>query len=95
MAHVYHDPIHFLEALQWPLPPKPFQKKAIAELSFHWDEITKQIIEFIDIHSPVEESFILSHFSMDPDILAGKLLDLELDGVIERPSGNHYTRKLD
>jgi hypothetical protein len=32
---------------------------------------------------------------MDPHILAGKLLDLELDGVIERPTGNHYTRKID
>ena len=95
IAHIYHDPIHFLEALQWPLPPKTIQKKEKNQLSFQWDEITKQIIEFIDIHSPVEESFILSHFSMDPRILASKLLDLELDGVIERPTGNHYTRKID
>lgn len=95
IAHLYHDPIHFLEALQWPLPAKPSFKKKNTQMSFEWDEITKQIINFIDIHSPVEEAFILANFSIEPHILAGKLLDLELDGVIERPSGNHYTRKID
>lgn len=95
IAHLYHDPIHLLEALQWPLPIKPVSSKATNQLCFQWDEITKQIIAFIDIHSPVDESTILAHFSMDPHILAGKLLDLELDGVIERPAGNQYTRKID
>ncbi|MFM1928745.1 MAG: DNA-protecting protein DprA [Bacteroidota bacterium] len=95
IAQIYHDPIHLLEALQWPLPAKPSIKKRNAQMSFQWDEITKQIIDFIDIHSPVEEAFIQANFAMDPLILAEKLLDLELDGVIERPSGNQYARKID
>ena len=52
------------------------------------------IIDFIDIHSPVNEETILEHFSMEPMILNAKLLDLELDGAIERQAGNQYTRKI-
>jgi predicted Rossmann fold nucleotide-binding protein DprA/Smf involved in DNA uptake len=65
------------------------------QISIQWDEIAKQIIEFIDIHSPVNEESIFEHFSMEPSILGAKLLDLELDGAIERQAGNQYTRKID
>jgi DNA processing protein len=95
IASIYHDPIHLLEALQWPIPSIPKIKKPTNQLSFYWDEITKQIVEFIDIHSPVQEEEILTHFSMERNLLGAKLLDLELDGVIERQAGNQYTRKID
>ncbi len=94
MASIYHDPIHFLEAMQWPIPEKPNIRKQNQQMSFEWDQITQQIIEFIDIHSPVQEEYILEHFSMEPAALAAKLLDLELDGVIERQAGNQYARKI-
>jgi DNA-binding HxlR family transcriptional regulator len=32
---------------------------------------------------------------MEQAALAAKLLDLELDGVIERQAGNQYARKID
>ena len=95
MANLYHDPIHFLEAMQWPIPEKPIIRKQNQQMSFEWDQITQQIIEFIDIHSPVQEEYILEHFSMEPAALAAKLLDLELDGAIERQAGNQYARKID
>jgi DNA processing protein len=95
IASMYHDPIHLLEALQWPVPSIPKIKKPSNQLSFYWDEITKQIVEFIDIHSPVQEEEILAHFSMERNLLGAKLLDLELDGVIERQAGNQYARKID
>lgn len=95
IASMYHDPIHLLEALQWPIPSIPKIKKPSNQLSFYWDEITKQIVEFIDIHSPVQEEEILAHFSMERNLLGAKLLDLELDGVIERQAGNQYARKID
>jgi len=95
IASMYHDPIHLLEALQWPVPSIPKIKKPSNQLSFYWDEITKQIVEFIDIHSPVREEEILAHFSMERNLLGAKLLDLELDGVIERQAGNQYARKID
>jgi DNA processing protein len=95
IASMYHDPIHLLEALQWPVPSIPKIKKPSNQLSFYWDEITKQIVEFIDIHSPVQEEEILAHFSMEGNLLGSKLLDLELDGIIERQAGNQYARKID
>jgi DNA processing protein len=95
IAHVYHDPLHFLEAMQWPTPPKAKAMIKNQQISIQWDEIAKQIIEFIDIHSPVNEESIFEHFSMEPSILNAKLLDLELDGAIERQAGNQYTRKID
>ena len=95
MANIYHDPIHFLEAMQWPIPEKPKIRKQNQQRSFNWDPISQQIIEFIDIHSPVQEAFIHEHFSMESAQLAAKLLDLELDGAIERQAGNQYARKID
>lgn len=95
MASIYHDPIHFLEAMQWPIPEKPKIRKQNQQRSFNWDPISQQIIEFIDIHSPVQEAFIHEHFSMESAQLAAKLLDLELDGAIERQAGNQYARKID
>ena len=94
IASIYHDPIHLLEALQWPTPSIPKIKKTSNQLSFYWDEITKQIVEFINIHSPVQEEEILAHFSMERNLLGAKLLDLELDGIIERQAGNQYARKI-
>jgi DNA processing protein len=94
IAHLYHDPLHFLEAMQWPLPPPSKSKIKNQQISIQWDEIAKQIIDFIDIHSPVNEETILEHFSLEPMILNAKLLDLELDGAIERQAGNQYTRKI-
>lgn len=95
IASVYHDPAHFLEAMQWPIPEKPKIRKQNQQMNFEWDQITQQIIEFIDIHSPVQEAYIHEHFSMEPALLAAKLLDLELDGAIERQAGNQYARKID
>lgn len=95
IASVYHDPVHFLEAMQWPIPEKPKIRKQNQQMNFEWDQITQQIIEFIDIHSPVQEAYIHEHFSMEPALLAAKLLDLELDGAIERQAGNQYARKID
>lgn len=94
MASIYHDPMHFVEAMQWPILDKPKIRKQNQQMSFEWDQITQQIIEFIDIHSPVQEEYIIEHFSMEPAALAAKLLDLELDGVIERQGGNQYARKI-
>jgi DNA processing protein len=95
IASVYHDPVHFLEAMQWPIPEKPKIRKQNQQMNFEWDQITQQIVEFIDIHSPVQEAYIHEHFSMEPALLAAKLLDLELDGAIERQAGNQYARKID
>jgi DNA processing protein len=95
IASVYHDPVHFLEAMQWPIPEKPKIRKQNQQMNFEWDQITQQIVEFIDIHSPVQEAYIHEHFSMEPALLAAKLLDLELDGAIERQAGTQYARKID
>lgn len=94
IAQLYHNPLHLLEALQWPIPLKTMPTKKTIQMNFHWDQIAQQIIDFIDIHSPVSEAFILEQFSMEPGLLAAKLLDLELDGAIERQAGNQYTRKI-
>ena len=95
LASIYHDPIHFLEAMQWPIPEKPKIRKQNQPMNFDGDPISQQIIEFIDIHSPVQEAYIHEHFSMEPALLTAKLLDLELDGAIERQAGNQYARKID
>lgn len=94
MASVYHNPIHFLEAMQWPISDKPKVRTQNQERNFEWDPISQQIIEFIDIHSPVQEEYIVAHFNLEPAAMAAKLLDLELDGVIERQAGNQYGRKI-
>ena len=88
IANMYHDPIHLLENMNWPLKEmSPIQN----ELMFSQLDPTEQrIYLLIQSQGPIHKDAIMDQLTIPSGVLAGYLVALELNGWIHLQAGNHY-----
>lgn len=98
-AQVYHDPIHFLENMQWP--------PATIESNNHSNNLSaiqsslpllplepqlQKILHLIETKGPIHRDNIAIQLHIETSKLSGDLLALEMQGLIYMQAGNSYAR---
>ena len=100
-AQMYHDPIDFLESLQWSLPILPKTKSLHSNIynanqqldpatGTINDPITKCILELIERQGPIHIDDISGQLKLPTSELSSPLLILEMQSSICKLAGNVY-----
>ncbi len=91
-ANIYHDPIHFLEMMSWPLPNQPEASlhSASIQTQLILDPVEQSILTIIQEQGPIHRDQVSKALNMHSSELSGHLLDLELGGYIHLQAGNMY-----
>jgi DNA processing protein len=88
IANMYHDPIHLLENMNWPLKEiSPIQNELVAT---QLDPTAQHIYLLIQSQGPINRDALLDQLNITSSQLAGHLLALELNGRIHLQVGNNY-----
>ena len=88
-AQLYHDPIDFLESLQWSLPIVP-KTNGVRPMASMIDPITKCILELIERQGPIHIDDISAQLKRPTSELSSHLLVLEMQLYICKLAGNLY-----
>lgn len=93
IATMYHDPIHLLEQLNWPaqqMVSHPLNTtQGMTELQLA--PIEKTIYLLIQSQGPIHKDAIEMQLAISSSVLAGYLLQLELNSLIHLQAGNLYS----
>jgi len=88
-AQVYHDPIHLLENMNWPIAkPNPVIKQSKLLL----DPDLQRVLLLIEMQGPIHRDTIANHLKINASLLSSQLLSLELEGCIQLLAGNIYSK---
>ena len=94
IAHMYHDPVHLLENMNWPLKETEvivYETEVIFEAKkSSLDPIAKSIYLLIQSQGPIHKDVLADQLEISNGILAGHLLEMELNGLIHLQAGNLY-----
>jgi DNA processing protein len=88
-AHVYHDPIHLLENMNWPISNLPAVEK---QLKLILDPELQRVLLLVTMQGPIHRDELANHLKINASLLSGHLLSLEMQGHIQLLAGNVYTR---
>jgi DNA processing protein len=93
IATMYHDPIHLLENMNWPLPTINNQAPAIANniLTLTLSPILQHIYLLIQSQGPIHKDAISQQLAIPSNELSAHLLTLELNGIIHLQAGNLFS----
>jgi DNA processing protein len=93
IATMYHDPIHLLENMNWPLPTINNQAPAIANniLTLTLSPILQSIYLLIQSQGPIHKDAISQQLAIPSNELSAHLLTLELNGIIHLQAGNLFS----
>jgi DNA processing protein len=93
IASMYHDPIHLLEQLNWPAQqviPNDSNKNRLTPL-VNSDPIAASLYLLIQAQGPIHKDSIEMQLNLGSGVLAGYLLQLEINGLIHLHAGNVYS----
>lgn len=88
-AHLYHDPIHLLENMNWPLSDLPAVEK---QLKLILDPELQRVLLLIEMQGPIHRDELANHLKINASLLSGHLLTLEIQGHIHLLAGNVYAK---
>jgi len=93
-AQMYYDSIHFLETMQWALPPmNPFiLSPNNPQLTLNLGLETLSILEIIERQGPIHPDDIARQLLLAPGVFSTHLLMLEMQDFIFKQAGNLYIR---
>ena len=93
IASMYHDPIHLLEQLNWPAQQVIPNDSINHRLKPHevLDAIGASLYLLIQAQGPIHKDKIEIQLGMSSGVLAGYLIQLELNGLIHLQAGNLYS----
>lgn len=91
-ANTYHDPIHFLEMMNWPLPspPQTNLNPELIQKQLILDPLEQSILSIIQEQGPIHRDQVCMALKVHSSEISGHLLQLELDGYIHLQAGNTY-----
>lgn len=99
IASLYHDPIHLLENMNWPLPnnmtnyasSSQIKNDATLQQQIHnLSPILQAIYSLIEANAPIHKDQIAQKLDIKVETLSAHLLDLELNNLILLQAGNQY-----
>jgi DNA processing protein len=88
-AQVYHDPIHLLENMNWPIAK---QNPVIKQSKLLLDPDLQRVLLLIEMQGPIHRDTIANHLKINASLLSSQLLSLELEGCIQLLAGNLYSK---
>jgi DNA processing protein len=93
IASIYFDPIHLLEQLNWPAQKRNQQdlKKNQPIAFVNLDPIEQSLFLLIQSKGPIHKDAIEMQLAISSSVLAGYLIQLELNGLIHLHAGNVYS----
>jgi DNA processing protein len=88
-AHLYHDPIHLLENMNWPIfDPIPVEK----QLKLMLDPELQRVLLLIEMQGPIHRDELANQLKINTSLLSGHLLSLEMQGHINLLAGNLFNK---
>ena len=93
IATMYHDPIHLLEQLNWPSQqskPVDLPKNQLRP-QIMLDPIEQSLFLLIQSQGPIHKDAIQMQLAISSSVLAGYLIQLELNELIHLHAGNVYS----
>ncbi len=101
IATLYHDPVQLLENMNWPakeildqeqLAKNPLSQNAKSQqTSLILNPVTQSIYLLIQSKGPIQKDAICMELAISSSVVAGHLLELELNGHIHLQAGNVYS----
>lgn len=85
IAQLYHDPVQFLETMQWPLAPI----KEVLKIPVPTTDAALR--DYLVHHGPMHRDVLSNQFILNTGELAAALLSLELLGQIVQHPGGFYS----
>ena len=89
-AQLYHDPLHLLENMNWPIPDLPSVEK---QLKLILDPELQRVLLLIEMQGPIHRDELANHLKINASLLSGYLLTLEMQGLIHLLAGNQYSKR--
>ncbi len=86
-AQVYHDPIHLLDTMNWPLSKLAL---TIKQTKLILDPDLQSLLLLIELQGPIHRDDIANHLKINASLLFSQLLSLEMEGCIQLLAGNLY-----
>lgn len=92
IANLYHDPIQLLQDMNWPeiIADENINDENV-QTQMILDPIPQSIYFIIQAQGPIHKDNIMSQLTLNNNVLASHLLQLELNGHIHLQAGNLYS----
>ena len=88
-AHLYHDPIHLIENMNWPISdPKSVEK----QLKLILDPELQRVLLLIELQGPIHRDELANQLKINASLLSSHLLSLEMQGQINLLAGNLFSK---
>jgi DNA processing protein len=88
-AHLYHDPIHLLENMNWPILDLPAIEN---QLKLILDPALQRVLLLIERQGPIHRDELANLLKIKASLLSSYLLSLEMQGYIHLLAGNLYNK---